>query len=98
MTRKRQFECSVYEVSWSVLTHGVGHEYVFQRGTAVKWWSAENVCHLCLMLEGHPQERALLKCFGISCFCCVHPCLVQSTSSVMKLEFEKAVILMGWKE
>lgn len=51
-----------------MLNREVGHEYVFQWGIKVKWWSAESVCHLCLTLEGYPQERALLKGFGISHF------------------------------
>jgi len=61
---KRRFQCSVYEV----LNHEAGRESVFQWGIAVKWWSAESVCCLCPALEGHPQERALLKRFGVSHF------------------------------
>lgn len=52
---KRRFECSVYELLWSGLNHGVGHEYVFQWGIAVKRWSAESVCRLSPALEGYPQ-------------------------------------------
>lgn len=52
---KRRFERSVYELPWSVLNHGVGHEYVFQWGIAVKRWSAESVCRLSPAIKSLPE-------------------------------------------
>lgn len=62
---ERRLECfgffEAYFYFWFIKcwmqSHGVGHECVFQRGIPVKWWSAESVCHLCLMLkDAHKKE------------------------------------------
>lgn len=67
--------------------HGVGHECVFQRGIPVKWWSAESVCHLCLMLEdAHKKELSW------------HTGVSPISNLYTRVSREAAILGSGWEE